>query len=538
MKLTRYSASGRWLLRSIVVLSVTIGLAFIVSSNINSGVTSAQNRPIAETTSAVFSNTTPITISDVGAVNGDPYPSTINVTGLTGNIAATPGSVKVTINNFSHTFNSDVIIALVGPGGQAIMLQGRAGLGDPETNVTYTISDTGAETIPDPSWGPGTYLPTNWATLATSFPAPGPGTTYANPGPGNSGTATLTSVYGNTAPNGNWSLYVRDLFDQDGGTIAGGWSLEITTTGGSVPTTHTISDFDGDGKTDFSVVRNTGGGSTGQITWFVSRYANYGAIVRQWGSATDTFLANDFDGDGLADFGVYRPTTQSTFYLIQSQTNTFRVENWGAGGDDPSVVGDYDNDGKADFAVYRAGAAPGAQSFFYWKSSNPSATLTSANVVAWGQNGDSPAPGDYDGDHKMDFAVQRPSAGTSVFYRRYSSGIADTVTTLGSANDYNVPGDYDGDGKTDLCVVGDAVPGFLQWTYRPSNGGPDVVDTWGVTTDYPAPGDYNGDGKADYAVWRPGSPSTFWIMTPVTRQIDTRQWGENLDVPVMFTYAH
>lgn len=58
--------------------------------------------------------------------------------------------------------------------------------------------------------------------------------------------------------------------------------------------THQVVDFDGDGTTDFAVVRNTGGGPTGAITWFVK------SNIRQ--------TVVDFDGDGKTDFAVVRNT--------------------------------------------------------------------------------------------------------------------------------------------------------------------------------------------------------------------------------------
>jgi subtilisin-like proprotein convertase family protein len=535
MILTRNSRSTHKAFYCAAVVFFAAGILMFINSSVSSGVTAAQDGPVAETTSATFSNSTAIAISDVGAVNGDPYPSTINVSGLSGNIANSAGSVKVTINNFSHTFNSDVVIALVGPGGQAIMIQGRAGLGDPESNVTYTISDTGSQTIPDPGWGPGTYKPTNWAALTTSFPAPGPGTAWANPGPGGSGTATLTSVFGNTAPNGTWSLYVRDLFDQDGGSIAGGWTLEITTSGGAAGP-DAQGDYDGDGKTDYAVVRNAGG-INGQITWFISDNATGTPRSQAWGLGSDWFVPADYDGDGKDDIAVWRPGIQSTFNIIQSSNNTLKTVEFGTQSDNPSVVGDYNNDGTDDLAVYRPGATPGAQSFFFVSYGG---TVYSQ---AWGLNGDTPAPGDYDGDGRMDYAVQRAESGNGVFYIRYTAPQADTVTTFGLGSDIIVPGNYDGDTKTDLAVMRANGGGFWNWIYRPSGGGGDVTDEWGiVATDYPVPGDYNGDGKADYAIWRPGatpgSNSTFWVMRPITRVIETRQYGLSEDAPVNLTYAH
>ena len=164
-------------------------------------------------TTSTFSNTAPITIPDSGTAV--PYPSTVTVAGV-GTILATAGSVQVTINGFSHTFPGDVGIVLVGPTGAACSLQDGAGDDPDMVDVTYTLSDTGATQLPDTgTWGPGTYKPT--AYVEDSFPAPGPGTTYGNPGPAGGGTATFASIFGGTNANGVWSLYVVDFAAGDAG---------------------------------------------------------------------------------------------------------------------------------------------------------------------------------------------------------------------------------------------------------------------------------------------------------------------------------
>jgi len=174
-----------------------------------------------------------------------------------------------------------------------------------------------------------------------------------------------------------------------------------------------VIDFNGDGKTDFAVVRNTGGGPGGQITWFINLNGTNTTYGSAWGIATDTFVPVDYDGDGKTDIAVWRaissgqPSGNAFFYILQSQTNTVRVEDFGQVGDDPTVVDDYDGDNKADLAVYRAGAAPGAQSTWYYRTS-PGGAIS---YVPWGQNGDFPAPGDYDGDNKADFVIQRNNGG-------------------------------------------------------------------------------------------------------------------------------
>src|SRR5436190_2662022 len=532
MHIVRFLGGSRSLLYCGLIICISGVMVFLLSGKTGSGVVSAQTSAATESVAATF-QANPATLGAIpdgpDTCNG-PGPArnvTFTVSGLTG----PPTNVSVTVTlNPPHTWVGDLDAILIAPDGSTFHYLFTFTGGTP-TGGSDGSSAGGPYIFNDAASG-------NWWSAAAAVPDD-PDSSVIPAGSYRTsdinGNLTLMNPKFAAIPtsNGTWTLRFLDFCLGDTGSVS---SASLTLATAANPQTHTVGDFDGDGSTDFTVVRNTGGGINGQVTWFVNKHADGSQLSRQWGLASDTFLANDFDGDGLADYGVWRQGIQSTFYIIQSQTNTIRVQDWGISNDDPSVVGDYDNDGKADFAVYRPGTTPGAQSFWYWK---PSASSTQFNVVAWGLTDDTPAPGDYDGDHKMDFAVQRANGGNSDFYRRYSSGIADTVTTLGHSTDYNVPGDYDGDGKTDLCVVGiTGSPSLLQWTYRPSGGGADVVDTWGFDTDYPAPGDYNGDGKADYAVWRPGALSTFWVMRPVTRQIESRQWGLIDDVPVQYTYAH
>lgn len=491
-----------------------------------------------ESPSAVFTNSTAITVGTT-ASNAAPYPSAISVSGLTGTIANTNTSVKVTLNNFSHSFPDDLGVVLVAPNGEALLLMDGAGDDPDMAGVTFTFSDSGATQLPDlTAWAAGTYKPTAHYT-GDSFPAPGPLLAYGHPGPAvGGGTATFQSVYAGDAPNGTWNLFVRDFASGDSGSIAGGWSLEITTTGGG-STADVPADMNGDHKSDFVLVRNTGGGPSGQMTWFVQDNQTGGFYNQAWGLNGDAFVPADYDGDGKDDIAVWRPGAtagaQARFFIIQSGTFTIRQSDFGLTGDDPSVVGDYDGNGTDDIAVYRAGATSGAASSYFWRA-NDSALITQ---VVHGQNGDFPAPGDYDGDGKQDYVQQRLAAGnTADFIIKFNAGGADSTINFGTATDVIVPGDYDGDGKTDIAVVRGS-GGFLTWSFRRSIDGATVNDVWGQSaTDFPTPGDYNGDGKWDYAVYRQGAQGTFHTMTPVTRLINSRDWGLNGDYPVANYNVH
>jgi hypothetical protein len=74
----------------------------------------------------------------------------------------------------------------------------------------------------------GTYRPTS-SRPAPVFPSPAPAGPASLPAP--QGTATFASVFNGIDPNGTWNLYIHDFASGDVGSMTGGWTLNITTTG-------------------------------------------------------------------------------------------------------------------------------------------------------------------------------------------------------------------------------------------------------------------------------------------------------------------
>lgn len=177
----------------------------------------------------VFTNTASITINDNAAAST--YPSTINVSGMSGTIT----NLEITLSGLTHAYVHDVSLLLQAPTGEAILLQSGCAENEAASNLTYTFSDAGATQLSSTQiWlNNGVYKPTNYFQDMFWLPAPAPPPgvgTYFVPGPFTStGTSTLASVFNSLNPNGTWKLYIGDFASGDAGVLAGGWSLNVTT---------------------------------------------------------------------------------------------------------------------------------------------------------------------------------------------------------------------------------------------------------------------------------------------------------------------
>jgi Bacterial Ig-like domain len=213
-------------MRRITLLLATMTFALIVAGGV----------ALAATTT--FSNTSAIPIPDSGAAN--PYPSEINVQGLSGTIS----DVNVKLNGFSHGWPDDVAVQVVGPDGTSVLLMSDVGgpplFGDTAVNgINLTLDDEAANSLLDN--GPlttGTYKPTKGTTpFCNAFldfrclgyvddPVPD---SWPTPAPALSVSASQLSGFDGKVANGTWKLYVIDDTQGGVGTFASGWSLEIDT---------------------------------------------------------------------------------------------------------------------------------------------------------------------------------------------------------------------------------------------------------------------------------------------------------------------
>ena len=193
-----------------------------------------------------------------------------------------------------------------------------------------------------------------------------------------------------------------------------------------------------------------------------------------FGNPGDVPFMGDWDCDGVRTPGLYR---QSDGFVYLRNTNTQGVADitffFGNPGDVP-VAGDFDGDDCDTLSIYR----PADGRFFVVNElGRNGGGLGAADYDFWfGNPGDNPFVGDFDGDGIDTIGLYRTSTGFAYFRNSLATGIADLSFFYGDPGDKIVAGDWDGDGDDTVAV------------YRPSTG------WFYVNFD-------NAQGNADYALY-------------------------------------
>ncbi len=187
---------------------------------------------------------------------------------------------------------------------------------------------------------------------------------------------------------------------------------------GAVGDVPVVEDFDGDSRADAAIYRPATG-----VFWILQ--SSNGAVLNPSGFPAGEAVVGDFDGDRRADMGTI---ASGQWSIARSASNYASVsqDNWGLGTDIP-VPADYDGDGIVDPAVFRP-----SEGVWYVRRSTGGVEITS-----WGLNGDVPVPGDYDGDGRSDQAVYR----NGMWFVNRSTG-GTSAQPFGLAADRPVPSAY------------------------------------------------------------------------------------------------
>lgn len=152
------------------------------------------------------------------------------------------------------------------------------------------------------------------------------------------------------------------------------------------------------------------------LEWYIKNPANQD-IVLQYGFPGDSIPNQaDVDGDGVTDFAVIRVVANNAlawYFALSGSGGGIVQVIFGENGDKPGLS-DVNGDGVAELVVLRPGT-------YVWYVR----TLHDVNFtqVQWGLDGDIPIlPRDMDGDHLPDYIIARRTGSLQAAYIRYGNG--------------------------------------------------------------------------------------------------------------------
>jgi len=210
-----------------------------------------------------------------------------------------------------------------------------------------------------------------------------------------------------------------------------------------------------------------------------------------FGNPGDYPIVGDWDCDGDDTPGMYR---QSDGYVYLRNSNTQGIADirffFGNPGDVP-IAGDFDDDGCDTVSIYR----PSEGRFFIINAlgENDGGLGAAEFAYYFGNPGDKPFVGDFNGDGIETVGLHRESTGLVYFRNTHTQGVADSQFIFGDPGDRLIAGDWGIVDGVDTPAV--FRPSATTFFFRHTNtqGNADSQFTWGATTWLPVAGAFGLD---------------------------------------------
>jgi hypothetical protein len=306
------------------------------------------------------------------------------------------------------------------------------------------------------------------------------------------------------ADSHQWIVSWQDGTDDDFETIKGSGSVKRSFSVAHqyvniAPQTVTVIINDGEEGTDredaITIIITGAGGAALESVGLVDPATGFWSLRNSGGDVTSFFYGNpgdfpvigDWDCDGDETPGMYR---QSDGFVYLRNSNTQGVADikffFGDPGDIP-IVGDFDGDGCDTVSIYR----PSQSKVFVINTlGENNGGLGAAEIdYLFGNPGDKPFVGDFDGDGTETIGLHRESTGLVYFRNSHTQGVADNEFIFGDPDDRLVAGDWIQTGIDSPAVFR---PSSTTFFFRHSNtqGVADNQFVFGEPTDLPVAGNF------------------------------------------------
>ena len=187
---------------------------------------------------------------------------------------------------------------------------------------------------------------------------------------------------------------------------------------------------------------------------------------------------------------------------VSGETTSFFYGNPG----DVAFTGDWDCDGDKTPGLYRR-----SDGYVYLRNSNTQGVADASYF--FGNPGDVPIAGDFDGNSCDTVSIYRPSEGRFYIINRLGSGdsglgSADIAFYYGNVGDAPFVGDWNGD-DVDTPGLRRSANGFVYLRNSNTQGVADVAFFYGDNGDIAFAGDWNADGSDSIGLFRPANSTVY-----------------------------
>lgn len=186
-----------------------------------------------------------------------------------------------------------------------------------------------------------------------------------------------------------------------------------------------------------------GGVDTSQGIWYL-RDTTKDTTTFYYGNPGDFPIMGDWDCNGVDTPGLYRQS-DGFVYLRNSNTQGIADIRFFFGNpEDVPLAGDFNGDGCDTVSIYR----PSEQRFYIINKlgANEGGLGAAETDYVFGDPGDKPFVGDFDGDGVDTVGLHRESTGLVYFRNSHTQGIADNQFIFGDPGDRLVAGDWNANG--------------------------------------------------------------------------------------------
>lgn len=243
----------------------------------------------------------------------------------------------------------------------------------------------------------------------------------------------------------------------------------------------------GDPVCDIGVFRNFGPSNEFHKFYLDTNRDGSTDISYQFGDATDVVIVGDWDADFIDDVGAIRavgPPPQQRKYFLNTDNDGAAEQSYQFGAmTEPYILGDWDGNGSTNVGLIRD---IGGHAKYFLDHGNGQVAEES---FEFGLITDTPVVGDWDGPavngSEEHVGFVREEAGDLRWYLDTNDdGVAEIIFTFGEAGDTPIVGDWNGDGFSDAGVL--RVVNVDQWKWfldTGTRGGTAKAYQYGNTSD-------------------------------------------------------